>query len=419
MEYFNLEGNSRSFPNFSQQGYIVESKLGSNLNGGRVTYKAIDLNTKRVVAIKQFQFAVHGNSWSEYEALECEINLLQQLNHPSIPKYIDSFETASGFCLVQEYKDAHPLTQPRYLKLDDIRKIAISVLEILIYLQHHIPPIIHRDIKPENILVDDKLNVYLVDFGLAKIDGHNSSSNSIVKGTLGFMPPEQMFCRPLSAASDLYGLGMTLICLLTGTPSSGVGKLIDDNHHINVRSLLPNLNPHFINWLRKMVEPAPGDRYPNADEAFVALMNPKVNDLSKTDAVDRAAALKPIGLFMLPIGLSLLSSMSHGFSYRYKPQPQLDKLERENINRSPNDCFRRNRRRIIRRFNKIHPLNKHRHSWNLKSRNADLREKDLREKRFEEMSQDVDLRITELGVVETPKDDLREIVIHYHLMDEE
>lgn len=415
MEYFNIEGNSRLFPNFSQQGYLVQGKLGNNLNGGRVTYKAIDLNTKQVVAIKQFQFAVDGNCWSDYEALECEIDLLQRLNHPSIPKYVDSFETGSGFCLVQEYKNASPLTQPRYFKLDEIRKIAISVLEILIYLQHHVSPIIHRDIKPENILVDDKLNVYLVDFGLAKIDGHNSTSNSIVKGTLGFMPPEQMFCRPLSAASDLYGLGMTLICLLTGTQSSLVGKLIDDNHRVNVRSLLPNLNPCFIKWLEKMVQPAPRDRYRNADEAFVTLLNPKVNDLSKTDTLDRATTLKPIGLFMLPISLSLISSMSHGFISRYKPQVQ--QLERENINIDPMDRSDRiSPPRII-----IRPLGKHRHSWNSElSRDAVLREKDLQETKFEEMnSQDVDLRVMEFEGVDLPEDDFIEIITPYNPTDEE
>ncbi len=420
MEYFNLEGNSR-FPDFSQQGYIVERKLGNNFNGGRVTYQAFDLNTKQVVAIKQFQFAVDGNSWSDYEALECEIDILQQLNHPSIPKYINSFETASGFCLVQEYKNAPSLAQPRYFKLDRIRQIAISILEILIYLQHHIPPIIHRDIKPENILVDDKLNVYLVDFGLAKIDGHNSTSNSIVKGTLGFMPPEQMFCRPLSAASDLYGLGMTLICLLTGTPSSLIGKLIDDNHRVNVRSLLPNLNPRFINWLEKMVEPAPRDRYANADEAFVSLLNPKISDLSKTDTADTATVLKPIGLFMLPISLSLISSISHSFISRSKPQIQ--QLERENI-----DIDRIHRRIIIppiplqRKYNHVKYL--------------DLRKRDLQKASFKEMqeipriksqnlksqelkSQNFHLRITELEDMDIPEDDLIEIITPYEPTDGE
>ena len=434
MEYFNLESNSRFFPDFSQHGYIVERKLGNNFNQGRVTYQAIELSTKQVVAIKQFQFAVDGNSWSDYEALECEINFLQQLNHPSIPKYINSFETDSGFCLVQEYKNAPNLAQTRYFKLDEIRKIAISILEILIYLQHQTPPIIHRDIKPENILVNEKLNVYLVDFGLAKTDGQNSTSNSIIKGTLGFMPPEQMFCRPLSAASDLYGLGMTLICLLTGTPSSQVGKLIDDNHRVNVRSLLPNINPGFISWLEKMVAPVPQDRYPNADKAFVALLNPKINDLSKTDNDNKPAVLKPIGLFMLPISLSLISNISNSFI----PHCQTEPLKRENIRNEDNtSIFRRlHRNRLnrhhLRRYyldryylNKYHLNRHHLHEdsdyWQRQSvRNADLRKSDLKKAKFQNMnSRSADSRNIEFEGTNFEENGFTEIIILNDLMDRE
>jgi len=64
----------------------------------------------------------------------------------------------------------------------------------------------HRDIKPENVLVDrqEELKVYLVDFGFAHIGSGEVAASSVVKGTLGFMPPEQMFNRQLTEASDLY-----------------------------------------------------------------------------------------------------------------------------------------------------------------------------------------------------------------------
>ena len=387
MEYLNLEGNSRFFPDFSQQGYVVERKLGNNFSGGRITYQAIDISTKQAVVIKQFQFAVNGNSWSGYEALECEIDILQRLNHPSIPKYIGSFETESGFCLVQEYKNALSLAQPRYFKPDQIREIGILILEILIYLQHHASPVIHRDIKPENILVDDQLNVYLVDFGLAKIDGQNSTSNSLIKGTLGFMPPEQMFGRPLSTASDLYGLGMTLICLLTRTPSSLVGKLIDDNHRVDVKSLLPNINPYFRHWLEKMVAPAPQNRYSNADEAFLALFKSEANNLSKTHTAYRATVLKPVSLFLLPIGLSIISSLSHIPIPQCRPQL----IEKENIN--------------IDNPTTISPYNKNSKCWGCNSlRTADLRPADLQEAKAN--SREADLRSTDFKYTIPQEEDL-------------
>jgi serine/threonine protein kinase len=93
-----------------------------------------------------------------------------------------------------------------------------------------------------------------------------------VKGTLGFMPPEQMFNRQLTVASDLYSLGATLICLLIGINSTEIGSLMDDTGPINFKNRLPQLTPEFLEWLQKMVEPNFKHRYPSADAALNALI---------------------------------------------------------------------------------------------------------------------------------------------------
>ena len=260
------------FPNFSNYGYQVTRELGQNRAGGRVTYLATEINTGNSVVVKQFQFARTSASWSEYSAYDREIQVLRGLEHPSIPRYLDSFQTPAGFCMVQEYKNAPSLATKRQWKPQQIKQIAIAVLEILHYLQSQIPPIIHRDLKPENILVDNRLNVYLVDFGFARTGGGEVAVSSVVKGTLGFMPPEQMFNRQLTVASDLYSLGATLICLLTGTTSTEFGSLIDDRGRINFQQQVPQLSQPFINWLQKMVEPNFHDRYASAEEALDALV---------------------------------------------------------------------------------------------------------------------------------------------------
>ncbi|MEP0858126.1 pentapeptide repeat-containing protein [Trichocoleus sp. DQ-U1] len=260
---------------FSSQGYQVERELGQNRAGGRVTYLATSLatreKTQQHVVIKQFQFAQSGASWSDYDAYEQEIQLLRCLNHPSIPQYLDSFETPSGFCLVQEYKPASSLSTSRHFTPEEVKRIAVSLLEVLVYLQQQNPPIIHRDIKPENILVDEQLKVYLVDFGLARIGGGEVAASSTVKGTLGFMPPEQVFNRQLTQASDLYSLGATLVCLLTQTKSTEIGNLVDEAFRIDFKPRVPKLNPQFIRWLEKMTAPNCKNRYPNAVTALEAL----------------------------------------------------------------------------------------------------------------------------------------------------
>lgn len=259
------------FPDFSQKGYQVIEELGHNHIGGRVTYLAsTDIEEK--VVIKEFQFAKSSESnWAEYDAYQREIQVLEGLNHPGIPRYLDSFETASGFCLVQEYKNAQSLATPNSWLAEDIKKIAIALLEILAYLQNRIPPVFHRDIKPENILVDRELNVYLIDFGFAHIGEGEMAMSSMVKGTLGFMPPEQLFNRELTLASDLYGVGATLICLLTRTKSVDIGDLIDANYRIHFQSKIRRLNQQLIHWLEKMVEPKPKDRFTDAKTALETL----------------------------------------------------------------------------------------------------------------------------------------------------
>ncbi len=265
---------------FSTHGYQIERELGYNSLGGRVTYLATKINTKNSVVIKQFQFAQLDSSWREYEAYEQEIKVLQSLNHPGIPRYLDSFQTDSGFCMVQEYKNAESAGN-RSFAPPDIKQIAIATLEILAYLQSQKPPIIHRDIKPENLLIDVELNVYLVDFGFARLGGGNIAASSVVKGTMGFMPPEQMFNRQLTAASDLYGLGATLICLLTGTKSVDVGNLIDDNYSIHFRHLVPPLQQGWMNWLDRMVAPRIQDRYKSAADALAVLQSLDASSLPK------------------------------------------------------------------------------------------------------------------------------------------
>jgi Protein kinase domain len=173
--------------------------------------------------------------------------------------------------MVQEYKNAQSLSIRRSFAFDEIKQIAVSVLTILVYLQNRLPPVLHRDIKPENILVDASLNVYLVDFGFARIGGTDMAMSSIAMGTLGFMAPEQIYSRELTLSTDLYALGATLICLLTGTKSTAMHTLIDEDGCIAFKHLVPQLSLGFTEWLSKMVQKKPKNRFKDAYNALFAL----------------------------------------------------------------------------------------------------------------------------------------------------
>lgn len=258
-------------PDFNLFGYQLIKQLNHNLQGGRITYQAIDLKTQQSVVIKQFRFAT-TNNWDSYKEIEREIEVLRELNHSGIPRYISQFDSEEGLCLVQEYKSAQPLSSFTTLSLEEVTNIAKQLLDILVYLQERLPPIFHRDIKPENVLMDQNKEIYLVDFGLAKIGHQTMALSTMMGGTFGFMPPEQLHNQQLTEASDLYSVGMTLICLITNTKSGDVGSLMDlSSNRVMFDKKMPNVGVHFVNWLERMVEPNPSLRYQNAKMALDAL----------------------------------------------------------------------------------------------------------------------------------------------------
>ena len=141
---------------------------------------------------------------------------MAELNHSSIPRYIDYFEINNpenrAFYIVREIApgksladlvDAGWRTNER-----EVRKIAAQILSVLIYLHGLTPPIFHRDIKPQNIIYHNQ-QVYLIDFGsITNIYQNTIARGSTIVGTFGYMSPEQ-FSGKTSAASDLYSLGAT------------------------------------------------------------------------------------------------------------------------------------------------------------------------------------------------------------------
>lgn len=319
-----------SHPDFTAYGYHITRILGSSPEGGRATYLAQRHADQALVVLKVFHFGLTSSSWSGFKAYEREIQVLRQLDHPRIPKYLDSFEIDSGFCLVQNYQNAPSLATRRPFSLEQIRQIALSVLEILVYLQSHRPPIFHRDLKPENILIDHQLNAYLIDFGLARINSSSIALTSMAAGTLGFMPPEELFNRSLSRASDLYSLGATLLCLATRTPSTQIGTLVDRSFRLQVNGRLPGASRPLIRWLERMVAPDPEQRFPSANLALQALRSISVRS-SVTLPFPTAPLLRPLGVIAavaLPLWgvIALTQDLAPSHRSRPDPSPQISHL---------------------------------------------------------------------------------------------
>jgi uncharacterized protein YjbI with pentapeptide repeats len=264
---------SRELPDLNVYGYQVLEELSTHADGQRISYIAKDLKSdsskerlgQQLVVIKAWKMLDRESPSLDYATYLPKIELLQKLDYPNIPRYLHSFATPTGFCLVREYQPGVSLAEIGTLPASDIKLIARAVLKILAHLQQMHPIVIHQNIKPENIIVDteQKLQVYLVDFGLQSMsDAHT------ILSTPGFIPPEQLSNRQLTSASDIYSLGVTLICLLTGITTDQAQNLLDKNYCPQFKHLLPDkTHPKLITWLEKMVEPNYQRRYLDAASA--------------------------------------------------------------------------------------------------------------------------------------------------------
>jgi serine/threonine protein kinase len=266
---------------------------------GRRTWQAMDLQTAQPVVVKLLLFGMDFE-WEALKLFEREAQILQALDHPAIPKYLDWFETeleeASGFALVQTYIPAQSLDaivkSGRTFLEEELREIAQQVLQVLDYLHQRNPTVIHRDLKPSNILVGDRSahsigQVFLVDFGSVQNLAMKSVGTMTIVGTYGYMPMEQFGDRAVPA-SDLYSLGATILFLATGREPAG---LIDDENRLQFAEI-STLSLPFNAWLRNMTEVSLKKR-PASAMAALELLKSRKTLSSNLSSIDSAKKLMP------------------------------------------------------------------------------------------------------------------------------
>jgi len=252
-----------------KERYQLQSQLG--FNSGRQTWLAYDLDANHeLVVVKLLTFG--GDvQWEDLKLFEREAQILKQLNHPRIPKYRDYFaidDRSLWFGLVQEHiqgtslKDL--LVQGQKFSEKQVKDIVTDTLEILIYLHGLNPPVLHRDIKPSNLIWSDRQEVYLVDFGAVQDKASAEGKTFTVVGTYGYAPMEQYGGRAVPA-SDLYGLGATVIHLLTGISPAELPQ--DDELNIQFRDRC-GASTQLLDWVQKMTAPSPKRRFQSAREAI-------------------------------------------------------------------------------------------------------------------------------------------------------
>jgi len=192
---------------------------------------------QRVCALKLVPNAIEGDVRLA-EELAREASICARLNHPAIVRMFDFFEHDRRLVLVLEHvegADLDRLLQNLTRRRQKLGDEAIWYLgrELVGALAHahaatdengSVTPVIHRNLQPENVLVSWEGQVRLTGFGLGKILGRTPDTVvGTIKGTPGYMAPEQARGERVTPRADVYGFGVLLWSLLTGRrpPSDG------------------------------------------------------------------------------------------------------------------------------------------------------------------------------------------------------
>ncbi len=258
--------------------YRIESVLGK---GGMATvYRGIQVAVNRVVAIKVLPGSfMHDETFMTRFRQEAEV--AAQLEHIRILPIYDYGEQDGIPYIVMRYiygGTLRDLTQQGPLTPDTTLHIVSQVAEALDYA--HSRRVIHRDLKPSNIMLDMEANVYLTDFGTAKLRDRSAQlTGSGIVGTPAYMAPEQSMPGRLTPAVDIYALGVTLFEMITGhVPYAADTPIVQILMHIQhpVPSLLeynPTVHPQVDEILKRAMAKRPEDRYSKATELTDALSN--------------------------------------------------------------------------------------------------------------------------------------------------
>jgi serine/threonine protein kinase len=265
--------------------YQIERSVAAG--GMGAVYRAIDVRFSRPCAVKEMLDNFHSDADRALavEWFQREATLLLDLNHQCIPRVRDFFVEEGRHYLVMDFIEGRTLGEvlekegniqgingARGVPEARARSWAQQLCSVLGYLHRQQPPIIFRDLKPSNVMITDKDEIKLIDFGIARTFQAQRQSTIIM--TIGYAPPEQLQGSP-EPRSDLYALGATLHRVLTHhDAANNKGSIFA---FPPVRSLRPDVSPGFEQIIARALSEKLADRWPSAldmERAILALPPP-------------------------------------------------------------------------------------------------------------------------------------------------
>ena len=279
--------------------YRVVAELGAGAMGE--VYLAEDIRLKRSVAIKVLPSSVTADG-ERVRRFEQEAQAASALNHPNIITVYDVGESDVGRFIVMELVAGRTLRAliREDLPLETVLSIGHQMAKALS--AAHAAGITHRDIKPENVMVRDDGYVKVLDFGLARLLGAETSkadevslarltTPGMIVGTVAYMSPEQAFGEAVGPPSDVFALGLVLYELATGrhpfngTTLMGLLHAIATQEPVRAHEAKPKLPLALSDLLTRMLSKESAERPTSSDVAQVLQTIERDSDPLRTPAV--------------------------------------------------------------------------------------------------------------------------------------